>query len=311
MEKFISKSKEMQSIMQIVDRVVKSNINVIITGESGTGKEVVAKQIHEKSSRSKKPFFVINCASLTENLFESAMFGHVKGAFTGAVRNKTGFVEEANGGTIYLDEISELTLGMQAKLLRFAQSGEYNKVGSSEVKTSDVRIISSTSQRIESEIRNGNVREDLFYRLNTIVLKVPPLRKRKEDIPTFVRLFLKDSNILEITKEALEAFSNYTWPGNIRELENCIERIKIMLPEDKKVLTIDDVPVEVKESANVFTFTDQGQPQKLEEIERSHILNSLSFYNGNKSKTSNALGITLKTLYNKINKYREGNIIEN
>lgn len=311
MEKFISKSKEMQSIMQIVDRVVKSNINVIITGESGTGKEVIAKQIHEKSNRSNKPFVVVNCASLTENLFESALFGHVKGAFTGAIRNKTGFVEEANGGTIYLDEISELSLGMQAKLLRFAQSGEYNQIGSSEIKTSDVRIISSTSQRIETEIRSGKVREDLFYRLNTIVLKVPPLRKRKEDIPAFVRLFLKDSNILEVTKEAMEAFANYTWPGNIRELENCIERIKIMLPENKKVLTIDDVPVEVRESANVFTFTDQGQPQKLEEIERSHIINSLSFYNGNKSKTSNALGITLKTLYNKLNRYKDGNVIEN
>lgn len=303
--KIIAESSEMKSIMDIIDRVVKSNVNIIITGESGTGKELIAREIHRKSNRSNKPFVVISCASMTEELFDSAMFGHIKGSFTNATSDKSGFVEQANEGILYLDEITELSLSMQAKLLRFAQNGEYTRVGSSKVEKSNVRIISSTNQKIEIEMRNGNIREDLFYRLNTIVIKVPPLRKRKEDIVSLVKSFLGD---FKITEEALSYLSSYNWPGNIRELQNCIERAKIM--SRSNTIELDVLPIEIKEAISLNKLSEPGLPEPLENIEKNHILNTLNFFNGNKSKTSNALGITLKTLYNKLNKYGE-NINQN
>jgi transcriptional regulator with PAS, ATPase and Fis domain len=302
----VSESPEMKSIVDIVNRIAKSNINVIITGESGTGKELVARQIHEKSNRANAPFIVVNCASLSENLFDSDLFGHVKGSFTSATNDKQGYVEIANGGTLYLDEITVLSLNMQAKLLRFAQSGDYNRVGDPHTMKSDVRIISSTNKKLENEIKNNTLREDLFYRLNTIVLRVPPLRKRREDIAKLVQTFAGES-IKDITPEALEVFTSYQWPGNVRELSNCIERIKVMMPKEnskrKSVITLDDVPVEIQKHAKNFSSTTSNSPQKLDDIEREHILLTLQHYNGNKSKTSVALGVTLKTLYNKLNKY--------
>jgi two-component system response regulator HydG len=302
----IHKSEEMRSIVDIIERIAKSNINVIITGESGTGKELMAKEIHNKSNRTSKQFVIVNCASLTEDLFDSDLFGHVRGSFTGAIADKTGYVERANGGTLYLDEITSLNPNMQAKLLRFAQNGEYNRVGDSNTTKSDVRIISSTNKKLENEIRNNSIREDLFYRLNTIVLRIPPLRKRKEDIPTLVKHFM-GTTIKDVTPEAMEIFVRYPWPGNVRELINCIERIKIMLPKEtggkRNIITLDDVPADVRKMAKNADGLSSTSPQKLEDIEREHILNALQFYNGNKSKTSAALGITLKTLYNKLNKY--------
>ncbi len=302
----IHKSEEMRSIVDIIERIAKSNINVIITGESGTGKELMAKEIHNKSNRTGKQFIVVNCASLTEDLFDSDLFGHVRGSFTGAVADKTGYVERANGGTLYLDEITSLSPNMQAKLLRFAQNGEYNRVGDPSTLKSDVRIISSTNKKLENEIRNNSIREDLFYRLNTIVLRIPPLRKRKEDIPTLVKHFM-GTTIKDITPEAMEIFVKYPWPGNVRELINCIERIKIMLPKEtggkRNIITLDDIPADIKKMAKNADGLSSTSPQKLDDIEREHILNALQFYNGNKSKTSAALGITLKTLYNKLNKY--------
>ncbi|MEI6079361.1 MAG: sigma-54 dependent transcriptional regulator [bacterium] len=302
----VSESGEMKSIMDIIDRVAKSNINIIITGESGTGKELVAREIHNKSNRSENSFVVINCASLSEDLFDSDVFGHIKGSFTSAISDKTGYVERANGGTVYLDEITALSPNMQAKLLRFAQSGEYNRVGESSTLKSDVRIISSTNKKLENEIRNNSLREDLFYRLNTIVLRIPPLRKRKEDIPVLVRTFM-GSSIKDITSEALEVLSLYPWPGNVRELSNCIERIKVMMPREtggkRNTITLDDIPTEMQKIAKSTGATSSLFPQKLSDIEREHILNTLQYFNGNKSKTSTALGVTLKTLYNKLNKY--------
>jgi len=302
----IHESEEMRSIVDIIDRIAKSNINVIITGESGTGKELIAKEIHNRSNRVSKQFVVINCASLTEELFDSDVFGHVKGSYTGAISDKTGYVERANGGTLYLDEITSLSSNMQAKLLRFAQNGEYNRVGDGTTMRSDVRIISSTNKKLENEIRNNSIREDLFYRLNTIVLRVPSLRKRKEDIPALVKHFM-GATIKDITPEALEVFVKYPWPGNVRELMNCLERIRTMLPKEtggkRNIITLDDIPMDVKKMAKNADGLSSGSPQKLDDIEREHILNALQFYNGNKSKTSAALGITLKTLYNKLNKY--------
>ena len=302
----VSESEEMRSIMDIVDRVAKSNINIIITGESGTGKELVAREIHVRSNRSGSPFVVVNCASLSEDLFDSDLFGHVKGSFTSAISDKIGFVEKANGGTVYLDEITALSPNMQAKLLRFAQSGEYNRVGDSNTKRSDVRIISSTNKKLENEIRNNSLREDLFYRLNTIVLRIPPLRKRREDIPVLVKTFM-GTNFKDITPEAMEVLSLYPWPGNVRELSNCIERIKVMTPKEtggkKNIIALDDIPADIQKLAKSTGTTNNAFPQKLSDIEREHILNTLQYFNGNKSKTSTALGVTLKTLYNKLNKY--------
>lgn len=302
----VSESEEMRSIMDIIDRVAKSNINVIITGESGTGKELIAREIHSKSNRSANPFVVINCASLSEDLFDSDLFGHVKGSFTSAISDKIGFVEKANNGTVYLDEITALSPNMQAKLLRFAQSGEYNRVGDANVKKSDVRIISSTNKKLENEIRSNSLREDLFYRLNTIVLRIPPLRKRKEDIPVLVKTFMGTS-IKDITPEAMEVLTLYPWPGNVRELFNVMERIKVMMPREtsgkRNTITLDDVPTEIQKMAKSAVSTNNTFPQKLADIEREHILNTLQYFNGNKSKTSTALGVTLKTLYNKLNKY--------
>ena len=302
----VHESEEMRSIVDIVDRIAKSNINVIITGESGTGKELIAREIHNKSNRANKQFVIINCASLTEDLFDSDIFGHIKGSFTGAIADKIGYVERANGGTLYLDEITSLSHNMQAKLLRFAQNGEYSRVGEGTTLKSDVRIISSTNKKLENEIKNNSIREDLFYRLNTIVLRIPSLRKRKEDIPTLVKHFM-GSTIKDVTPEAMEVFIRYPWPGNVRELTNCLERIKIMLPKEtggkRNIITLDDVPTDMVKLAKNADGLNSSSPQKLDDIEREHIMNALQFYNGNKSKTSAALGITLKTLYNKLNKY--------
>lgn len=300
----IFESPEMQSIIDIADRIAKSNINVIITGEIGTGKELVAREIHKRSNRSKNPFIIVNCSSLTENSFDAELFGCVEGSLSKNSGEKTGLIEQANNGTIFFDEITSLSQNMQTKLLRFAQSNEYAKVGDNQTRKANVRIVTSTSKRIEQEIKNNNLREDLFYRLNTIVLRVPPLRKRKEDLSTLVRSFM--SPLEDITPEALEVLKNYSWPGNVRELQNCIERIKILLPYEtsgrRNIITLDDVPMEIRESSKKLQSLE-SIPDKLDDIERRHILKSLEYFNGNKSKTATALGITLKTLYNKLNKY--------
>jgi len=308
----VQESEEMKSIVDIISRIAKSSINVIIAGESGTGKELVAREIHNKSNRASKPFVIVNCASLTEELFDSDVFGHVKGSFTSAISDKTGYVTRANGGTIYLDEITALSSNMQAKLLRFAQGSEYTRVGDSTPMKADVRIISSTNKKLENEIKNNTIREDLFYRLNTIVLRIPALRKRRGDIAPLVKHFFGNT-IKDITAEAMEVFNLYPWPGNVRELMNCIERIKIMLPKEtggrRNIVTLDDIPAEIRKIAKSSSATNNAYPQKIDDIEREHILTSLQHFNGNKSKTSTALGITLKTLYNKLNKYqKEGHI---
>ncbi len=305
--RLVYESEEMKSIIDIVNRIAKSNINVIVTGETGTGKELIAREIHKRSNRASKPFVILNCASLTEELFDSDLFGHIKGSFTGAIGDKTGYVEKANGGTIYLDEITALSPSMQAKLLRFAQSGEFSKVGSSNTMNSNVRIISSTNKKLENEIRNNSLREDLFYRLNTIVLRMPPLRKRREDIPVLVKEYLGNS-VKEVQQEAMEVFLSYPWPGNVRELFNCLERIKVNLPYEsnkKPSISVNEIPSEIRIMARNTGLGSSSFPQKLDDIEREHILSSLQYFNGNKSKTSTALGVTLKTLYNKLNKYEK------
>jgi len=303
-QSLVYESPEMQSIIDIAERIAKSNINVIITGEIGTGKELVAREIHKRSNRNNNPFILVNCSSLTENTFDTELFGSVKGVLSNNLDDKVGLIEQANNGTIFFDEITSLSQNMQSKLLKFAQSSEFAKVGDNQIKKANVRIITSTSKRIEQEIKNNNLREDLFYRLNTIVLRVPPLRKRKEDLASLVKNFM--APLQDITPEALEVLKNYSWPGNVRELQNCLERIKILLPYEsagrRNIITLDDIPMEVRESSKKMQSLENN-PEKIDDIERRHILKSLDYFNGNKSKTATALGITLKTLYNKLNKY--------
>ena len=303
-EEIIAESSDMQSLVSIVEKVATTNINVLVVGESGTGKEFFAREIHKKSAKTKDPFVVVNCSSFTADSFNSDFFFFffINGEKT------TGIVEKAEEGTIYLNEITNLTKELQEKILSFAEKGEYTKFGSSEVKRANVRIIASTSKRLENEVRNGTLKNDFFYRLNAIILRIPALRKRKEDIVGLIKLFMKPIN--DITDDAMQTLTNHTWPGNVRELLNIIEKIKIFLPYDDKTgertITAESLPPEISEFTKYYK--NQNHPRKLDDIEREHILSALNYFNGNKSKTAGAIGVTLKTLYNKLNRYKEENL---
>ncbi|NTV43082.1 MAG: sigma 54-interacting transcriptional regulator, partial [Syntrophobacteraceae bacterium] len=230
----IGKSQSMGSVQQLIKKVAPSKASVLLLGESGTGKTLIARIIHELSTRAKFPFVKINCASLPENLLESELFGHERGAFTGAAKAKPGRFEEADGGTIFLDEIGELPHSLQAKLLRFLQEHEFERLGSSKTRKVDVRIIAATNRDLSEAAKEGIFREDLYYRLNVFPIHVPPLRDRKEDMPSLIHHFLDKTSkeygrTLRITPDALQALVNYEWPGNVRELENLIERLAIMV----------------------------------------------------------------------------------
>src|SRR3989338_459248 len=305
----IGNSKELETLLAMVDKIAPTNATVLVQGESGTGKELVARRLHERSVRGDKPYVTINCGALQESLLESELFGHEKGAFTGAHTQKIGLVETADGGSLFLDEIGELGAGIQAKILRFLQEGEIYRVGGKKALKVDVRIISATNKDLEKEVKAKNFREDLFYRINTITLRMPPLRKRKEDIPLLVEHFLKNTRYGGVSnrtmgREALGLLEEYDWPGNIRELQNVIERVKILAERDE--ITPEDIryniqfPVRIRSDLMDVYPTTMG----LDELERSHILKTLDYFKGNKTKAANALGITIKTLYNKLHKYQ-------
>ena len=304
----IGKSPAILSILSMVDKIAPTTATVLIQGESGTGKELVARRLHFKSERANAPYVTVNCGALQESLLESELFGHEKGSFTGAVNQKTGLCEMADGGTIFLDEIGELSLGIQAKLLRFLQEGEFYRIGGKKPIKVDVRVISATNRDLEVEVKEGRFREDLFYRLNTITLRMPPLRKRKEDIQMLVDYFLKSSRvggahtIKRVDPAVYEVLANYEWPGNIRELQNTIERMKILAENNE--LKLDDVPFNIRMPKS--SKKDGGEyaiEMPLEEVEKTHILRTLAFHHGNKTKTAQTLGITIKTLYNKLHRY--------
>jgi transcriptional regulator with PAS, ATPase and Fis domain len=247
----IGNSSAISDLMDQVTRIARSNARVLITGESGVGKEIVAQAIYTMSSRANGPFVPVNCAGIPETLLESELFGHVKGSFTGAYRDKPGKLEVGSGGTIFLDEIGEMTLRMQALLLRYLETGEIQKVGADRVlATANVRIIAATNRNLCELVQQGQFREDLFYRLNVIHIVVPPLRERRKDIPLLVEHFLarsesvQDGRARSITREAMEILSEYTWPGNIRQLENLIERLIVTARHD--VIEPDDLPPEVR-----------------------------------------------------------------
>ncbi|MGZ3661236.1 MAG: sigma 54-interacting transcriptional regulator [Bdellovibrionota bacterium] len=311
----VGQSSAISSLLSMVDKIAPTRVSVLIQGESGTGKELIAHRIHRQSDRLDKPFVTINCGALQESLLESELFGHEKGSFTGAVAQKIGLAETADGGTLFLDEIGEMSLNIQAKLLRFLQEGEMYRVGGKQPIRVDVRVLSATNRDLENEVKNGRFREDLFYRLNTITLRVPPLRKRPEDVAMLVRYFLDhsrygSSRALNVDPKAMNALKNYAWPGNIRELQNMIEQLRILVEGNE--IRLEDLPFNIRMAqsnalqsgvGNGGTGSGNTIAMSLEDLERNHILQMLAYQHGNKTKTAKVLGITIKTLYNKLHRY--------
>lgn len=308
----ISASSAMGAILSLVDKIAPTNASVLVQGESGTGKELVARRLHFRSERKLQPYVTINCGALQENLLESELFGHEKGSFTGAHATKIGLCETASGGTLFLDEIGEMSLGVQAKLLRFLQEGEIYRVGGKKPIKVSVRIISATNKDLEKEVKAGRFREDLFYRLNTITLHLPPLRKRREDIRPLVEHFLENQKLgspiskKKIDPKVFDIFESYDWPGNIRELQNTIERIKILAENHE--IRVEDIPFHIrmpqtKSSTGSGPQTESHIDLSLDDLEKQHILRTLAYFNNNKTKAATSLGITIKTLYNKLHRY--------
>jgi len=302
----IGQSGSMRKVVQLAKKVGPTDSTVLVSGESGTGKELIAKVIRNYSSRKDKPFITVDCGSLVESLFESELFGHVKGSFTGATTTKHGRFELANGGTIFFDEIGNISTDIQAKLLRAIQEGEICKVGSSQVIRVDVRIIAATNQDPVKLVEEGRFREDLFYRLSVVPIHLPPLRDRPEDIPILARHFLKTysqkrkKNVRDISEEAMKALVKYSWPGNVRELENAIERA-VVLTERDIIQSVDLLYYGL--AATKESSPRMEQPKRLEEMEKEHILWTLELNNGHRSKSAQSLGIDRKTLWMKMKKY--------
>ncbi len=302
----IAKSPQMTAIFDVVHQVAPTKASVLITGESGVGKELIADAIHRLSDRKDKPFVKVHCAALTESLLESELFGHEKGAFTGAVGRKRGRFELAHLGTIFLDEIGEINPNVQVKILRVLQEKRFERVGGEETLQVDTRIISATNADLRSEIEAGRFREDLFYRLNVVNIEVPPLRERKEDIPLLVSAFIKEfarennKHVEGIDPKARSVLYNYSWPGNVRELRNCIESATVMCKGN--IIHVDDLPPSVVgDSDNDYIKISLGS--KLSEAEEEIIRSTLNANKGNKSKTAEILGIGRKTLHRKIAEY--------
>ena len=309
-ENIIGSSRRMREIFQTITQVAPTRAPVLITGESGTGKELVARAIHRRSDRKDKPFVVIHCGALVSTLLESELFGHEKGAFTGAIESKPGRFELANGGTVFLDEISEIEPSVQVKLLRVLQEQEFERVGGIKTIKVDVRIVSATNVNLEERVKEGKFREDLYYRLKVISIHLPPLRERKEDIPLMVNAFIKEANTLNkknirgITSRALSLLMNYHWPGNVRELKNVIESMVILARKD--ILTVNDVPPYIREPEiqEDILKIKLGTPWK--EIERELIFAALQKSKGNKKKAAEILGLSRRTLYRKLKELSPG-----
>ena len=305
-ESIIGKSAEMQKIFEMVRRVASSKASVLITGESGVGKELIANAVHNLSPRKEKPLIKVHCAALSENLLESELFGHEKGAFTGANARKRGRFELAHGGSIFLDEIGEINQNVQIKILRVLQDKRFERVGGEETVETDVRVIAATNRNLEEEITKGNFREDLYYRLNVVHIHVPPLRERKDDIPLMVSSFLKEfakengKNITSIDSHARSALYKYDWPGNIRQLRNCMESAVVMCAGE--TLTLADFPPTISAN-NAQDLVQFPNGITLEEAEKIYIQESLAANQGNKSKTAEILGIGRKTLHRKLEEW--------
>ena len=305
----VGKSPNMLKIFDLIDKMSNARASVLITGPSGTGKELVAKSIYFNSPRKDGPFISVNCGALTETLLESELFGHEKGAFTGAINAKKGRFELAHGGTIFLDEIGEMSQSLQVKLLRVLQEREFERVGGTKTIQVDVRVIAATNRDIKKEVEAGTFREDLFYRLNVIHMELPSLKERMDDIPMLVRHFLAKYNgkHLELNPEAWKAFYSYNWPGNVRELENVIERAVIL--QNSGIITAGDLPKEVTghvEHINIDRFLPDDVPiqRALEIIEEKLLRRALEQHNGIQSHAARKLGITKSLMQHKMKKYK-------
>ena len=305
----IGKSPQMEEVFNLISRIAASKANVLIIGESGTGKELVARAIHKGSSRADRPFVTVNCTAIPENLLESEMFGHVKGSFTGAVANKQGLVEAAHTGTLFLDEVGDISLAIQAKLLRFLQDRGIRRVGGTDEKKIDVRIIAATNKKLEKEMEEGNFREDLYYRLNVIRIRLPPLREREEDIPLLMDHFLKKfaaeqgKNIRKVSSLVMRVLCNYHYPGNVRELENIIERCVTLEQSDQ--LTAENLPPKLiegtQDTPSPLTETEIPHDgidlnRTLDNVERDLINRALGITGGNRSRAARLLGISFRSL---------------
>ncbi len=308
----VGKTEKIRQLFELVKDVAATNTTVLIQGESGVGKELIANAIHYNSPRAKRPFVKVNCGVLAESLLESELFGHVRGAFTGAIRDKIGRFEMANGGTLFLDEIGDISLNMQLKLLRVLQEGEFERVGGTETIKVDVRIIAATNKDLKKAMEEGSFRQDLYYRLNVIPVYVPPLRERREDIKYLTYHFIEKFNkiygkkITEIEPEAMEVLERYDYPGNIRELENLIERIIVL--NKKNVITIKDLPESVRNyvgeiSMEQFDFS-RGFNQLVEDFEKNLITKALEQNKFNKVQTAKMLRMNRSTLISKMKKYQ-------
>ena len=302
----IGQSKSMKEVEQLVQKVGPTDTTVLIAGESGTGKELVARAIHRYSGRTDKPFVAVDCGSLVENLFESELFGHVKGSFTGATATKYGRFELANGGTLFFDEIGNLSINIQTKLLRVLQEREVTKVGCSQVIKVDVRIVAATNKDLQKAVKAGTFREDLFYRLSVVPITLPALCERRDDIPLLASYFLqkynkkRKKNIRAISDRAMKALFEYDWPGNVRELENAIERAVVLAEDD--VISPSEL-LYYGLSVETPSRSDAGKSQRLVDVEKEHIAKTLKMLNGHRGKTAERLGIDRKTLRSKLKKH--------
>ncbi|QDE92455.1 sigma-54-dependent Fis family transcriptional regulator [Myxococcus xanthus] len=301
----VARSEAMQRIINLARRVAKVDSTVLVTGESGVGKERIARLIHDESGRAHKAFVAVNCAAVTESLLESELFGHARGAFTGATHDRAGLFEAAHGGTLFLDEVGEVPPSMQAKLLRVLQEREVRRVGENASRKVDVRLVAATNRDLAEEVRQGRFRQDLYYRLRVIELKIPPLRERRDDILPLARLLLAEAaerlgrRVSGLSPDAADQLLRYAWPGNVRELSNAVERA-VALCEGTRVER-EDLPEEVRAAPPSLVPT--GNPQRLEDMEKHYILAVLAQNGGNRARTAEQLDIGVATLYRKLKQY--------
>ncbi len=306
----LGKSEAMRQCIALASQVAPSEATVLISGESGTGKELIAHAIHTESPRAHKPFVAVNCAALPETLLESELFGHEKGAFTGAEKARAGRFIAADGGTLFLDEVGEMDLSVQAKLLRVIQDGEVAKLGSDTTTAVDVRLVAATNRDLSADVKEGRFREDLYYRLNVVAVHVPPLRERHGDVPLLAAHFLERyaarnrKAVKGFTPEAMDLMARYSWPGNVRELENAVERAVVLATAE--YVDTSQLPPEVVRAATAADFqpaVGEGENRTLDDMERAAILRTLDECEGNKSETARRLGITRATLHKKLRRY--------